>query len=54
MKEANISPEQAEKMTEMRERLWKVDGELRVVCVQSEKRDKWGERREGGINTHVA
>lgn len=32
MKEANITPEQAEKMTEMRERLWKVDGDLRVVC----------------------
>lgn len=35
MKEAGITPEQAEKMAEMRERLWKVDGDLRVVCSHS-------------------
>lgn len=32
IKEASVSPEQGEKMKEMRERLWKVDGDLRVVC----------------------
>ena len=43
IKEAGVLPEQAEKMKEMRERLWKIDGELRVVC--SEKRGRGRSRR---------